>query len=87
MKEKYVKWQLPILGFETEMLVFGKRGSPIIIFPSSIGRYNQNNNLKLIDSVKWFFEICLASKLILAELLNKKNINNLPDISNGVSDW
>ncbi len=36
MKEEYVKWFSPTLGHETEMLIFGTGGKPVIIFPTSI---------------------------------------------------
>jgi esterase/lipase superfamily enzyme len=44
------------LGIETEMLVFGDSGFPILIFPTSKGKYYQNKDFKLIDSVQWFIE-------------------------------
>ena len=36
------------------MLVYGDRGYPVILFPSSMGRYYENKDFKLIDSVAWF---------------------------------
>lgn len=38
------------------MLVFGHSGYPVIIFPTSMGRYYQNRDFKLIDSVEWFVD-------------------------------
>ena len=54
MKEEYIKWFSPNLGQETEMLVFGESGYPVIIFPTSMGRYYQNKDFKLIESVADF---------------------------------
>ena len=54
MKEVYEKWYSPVLGMETEMLVFGHAGRPVIIFPTSMGSYHQNKDFKLIESVEWF---------------------------------
>lgn len=36
------------------MLVFGHAGYPIIAFPTSMGRFYQNKDFKLIESVQWF---------------------------------
>ena len=38
------------------MLVFGHWGFPIIIFPSTKGRYYESKDFKLIDAVSWFIE-------------------------------
>ena len=56
MKEEYFKWHSPSLGHETEMLVFGHAGYPLILFPTSMGRYYQNKDFKLLDSVAWFLD-------------------------------
>ncbi len=39
MKRVYEKWYSPNLGREMEMLVFGYSGVPIIVFPTSCGRF------------------------------------------------
>lgn len=36
------------------MLVFGDRGYPVILFPTSQGRYYENKDFGLIDSAAWF---------------------------------
>lgn len=56
LKEEYFKWFSPNLGMETEMLVFGHSGYPIILFPTSMGRFYQNKDFKLIDTVEWFLD-------------------------------
>ncbi|OFX58963.1 MAG: esterase [Bacteroidetes bacterium GWA2_30_7] len=56
MKEEYFKWFSPNLGQDTEMLVFGHSGYPIILFPTSMGRFYQNRDFKLIDTVQWFID-------------------------------
>jgi len=38
------------------MLVFGTRGYPVILFPTSMGRHYQNKDAGLIDSVRWFVD-------------------------------
>lgn len=54
--ETYYKWYSHNLGMETEMLVFGHRGYPIILFPTSLGRYYQNKDFGLTSAVNWFLE-------------------------------
>ncbi|CAN5611434.1 esterase family protein [soil metagenome] len=56
MKEELVKWYSHTLERETEMLIFGHSGVPVIIFPTSMGSYHQNKDFKLIDSVAWFVD-------------------------------
>ena len=56
MKEEHYKWYSPDLGMETEMLVFGERGTPVILFPTSMGRFFENKDFKLIESASWFID-------------------------------
>lgn len=56
MKEEYKKWLSPNLGIDCELLVFGHSGYPIILFPTSQGRYYENKDFKLIDSVREFID-------------------------------
>lgn len=56
MKEQYIKWYSQQLSTDIEMLVYGDRGYPVILFPTSQGRYYENKDFKLIDSVSWFVE-------------------------------
>jgi len=41
MKRDYRKWHSPALGREMELLVFGDRGTPVVVFPTSMGRFFQ----------------------------------------------
>ena len=54
LTERYHKWYSHKLSMDIEMLVFGDRGYPVILFPTSMGRYYQNKDHGLIDSVSWF---------------------------------
>jgi esterase/lipase superfamily enzyme len=54
MTEHYYKWHSPNLGREFEMLVFGDRGVPVILFPSSKGKYYENKDRGMIDAAQWF---------------------------------
>lgn len=56
MKEEYIKWHSPHLEREIETLIFGDRGYPVLIFPSSQGRYYEAKDFKLIDSLSWFID-------------------------------
>lgn len=56
MTEKYHRWYSPNLNMDVEMLVFGDRGYPVILFPTTKGRYYQNKDFGLIDSAKWFID-------------------------------
>jgi esterase/lipase superfamily enzyme len=56
LTEQYHKWYSNNLGLDVEMLVFGDRGYPVILFPTSEGRYFQNKDEGLIDAVSWFVD-------------------------------
>lgn len=54
LQEVYEKFYSPSLGREIEMLVFGHWGYPVLLFPTSMGKYYQNRDFKLIESAQWF---------------------------------
>lgn len=56
MQEDYIKWYSPNLNAEIEMLTFGFGGHPLVLFPTSKGRYYENKDFKLIESVQQFLE-------------------------------
>ena len=56
MNEQYYKWYSQQLSTDIEMLVYGDRGYPVILFPTSMGRYYQNKDFGLIDSAAWFIQ-------------------------------
>ena len=41
MRRDYRKWESPALSRDMELLVFGEHGSPVIVFPTSMGRFYQ----------------------------------------------
>ena len=51
MHRDHVKWGSPNLYREMEFLWFGHAGRPIIMFPTSGGGYNENEDFHLVDSV------------------------------------
>ncbi len=56
MYEHYHRWYSPSLNREMELLSFGTRGYPVLLFPTSMGHFTENKDFKLIDSVAWFVE-------------------------------
>lgn len=51
MQREYVKWWSPSLGRDMEMLVFGHSGTPILVFPSSMGRFHEWEDFGMIDAL------------------------------------
>ena len=56
MYEHYHRWYSPSLSRDIEVLAFGTRGYPVMLFPTSMGHFSENKDFKLIDSVAWFIE-------------------------------
>jgi len=56
MNQEHLKWYSHELNRHLDMLVYGHQGMPIVLFPTSLGRYYQNTDFKLIESVRWFVE-------------------------------
>ncbi len=56
MNERYYKWYSPNLSRNTEMLVFGHSGYPVILFPTSMGSFHENKDMGLIESARWYIE-------------------------------
>lgn len=50
MQRSYVKWWSPSLGRDMEMLVFGHGGTPVLVFPSSMGRFHEWEDFKMIEA-------------------------------------
>jgi esterase/lipase superfamily enzyme len=51
MHREYHKWYSPILNRELELLLFGTGGRPVIAFPTSFGRFYQNEDFSLINTL------------------------------------
>ena len=57
MREEYFKWYSPNLSMDIEMLVFGDRGYPVIIFPYHHGAlFHESKDFGLIETARWFVE-------------------------------
>src|SRR5690349_616989 len=56
MKEYHSRIFSGNLGIELEMEVYGHWGYPILAFPTSLGRYSQNKDFKLVEAASPFIE-------------------------------
>ena len=56
MNREYHKWYSPRLNRDMEMLVFGHAGLPILVFPTSMGRFFDYSEHGMIDAVRDKFE-------------------------------
>jgi len=52
MYREHVKWASSSLGREMEFLWFGQFGRPVLLFPTSSGRFYENEDFKLTDSLE-----------------------------------
>lgn len=51
MNREYHKWYSSNLGRDMELLLFGHAGRPVLAFPTSMGRFYQNEDFSLISSL------------------------------------
>lgn len=56
MKESHIRWYSEQLSSEIDMLIFGEQGFPVVLFPTSMGRYYENKDFNLIESASWFIQ-------------------------------
>jgi esterase/lipase superfamily enzyme len=56
MKEELKEWYSPNLSKDIKTLVFGHSGSPIILFPTSMGSYYETKDFKLLESIQGFVD-------------------------------
>jgi esterase/lipase superfamily enzyme len=49
VKRDYRKWWSSALQREMELLVFGDRGSPVLVFPTSMGRFYQWEDFGIVE--------------------------------------
>jgi esterase/lipase superfamily enzyme len=56
LQESYIKFYSHRIGRELELLRYGHWGYPILLFPTSMGRFFENKDFKLIESVQWFVD-------------------------------
>lgn len=51
MNREYHKWHSPSLGRDMELLVFGHAGPPVLVFPTSMGRFFDYENRNMIGII------------------------------------
>lgn len=56
MIREYLKWFSPRLNREMELLVFGHSGLPVLVFPTSMGRFFDYENRNMLDPVREKYE-------------------------------
>lgn len=52
MHREHVTWWSPSLGRHMEMLVFGHAGTPLLVFPSSMGRFFEWEDFGMVDALR-----------------------------------
>lgn len=67
MHRAYHRWESPALGRAMEMLVFGHAGAPILVFPTSMGRFYEYEDQGMVATLShhleqgWIQLYCLDS--------------------------
>jgi esterase/lipase superfamily enzyme len=56
MKREYHKWYSPSLQRDMEVLVFGHGGTPVLVFPSSMGRFFEYEDRGMIEATAYQYE-------------------------------
>jgi esterase/lipase superfamily enzyme len=56
MNREYHHWQSPALGRTMELLVFGHGGAPVLVFPTSMGRFYQWEDFGMVQALAHFLE-------------------------------
>ncbi len=56
MNREYHQWYSPRLNRNMEMLVFGHGGLPVLVFPTSMGRFFEYEEHGMIDAVRHKYE-------------------------------
>lgn len=52
MIREYVHWYSPSLSREMELLVFGHGGAPVLVFPTSMGRFFQYEDFGMVETLR-----------------------------------
>ena len=56
MKREYHKWYSPSLQRDMELLIFGHAGVPVLVFPSSMGRFFEYEDRGMINATAYQYE-------------------------------
>ena len=52
MQRQYIKWHSPSLHREMELLAFGDRGFPVLVFPTSGGRFCEYEDRGMVNALR-----------------------------------
>jgi esterase/lipase superfamily enzyme len=67
MNREYHQWYSSSLGRGMELLVFGHAGAPVIVFPTSMGRFYQYEDSEMVEALRdrldngWLQLFCIDS--------------------------
>ncbi|MBS1872080.1 MAG: esterase family protein [Acidobacteria bacterium] len=56
MNREYHKWYSPSLHREMELLIFGHGGAPVLVFPTSKGRFFEYEDRGMIEAARWKYD-------------------------------
>ena len=75
MHEQHSRFYSHHLGHEIDLITFGTRGHPLVLLPTTLGRYYEAKDFKLIESVRWFVEQGLVQFFCLDSINNESWYN------------
>ena len=52
MRREFIKWYSPSLHREMELLAFGERGFPVVVFPTSGGRFYEYEDRGMVETLR-----------------------------------
>lgn len=76
MKTEYFKFYSSHIGREMELKVYGHRGKPMLVFPSSGGRFIEYEDFKIIEAVKDFIDQGLIQVYAVDSVDNESWLDN-----------
>lgn len=53
MNREYHRWYSTRLGRDMEMLLFGHAGTPVLVFPTSMGRFFEYEDRGMVEALGW----------------------------------
>ena len=53
MHREYQRWYSPRLNREMELLVVGHAGAPVLVFPTSMGRFYEWEDRGMLELLRW----------------------------------
>lgn len=53
MQRQYHQWHSPALGRKMELTIFGHGGAPVLVFPTSQGRFYEYEDRGMVAALKW----------------------------------